>query len=129
MPLTSDIISCVVAILIPVLAGSGVGIFVGKRAKDDYDTISRPSWSPPKQLFGPVWTILYTLMGLASWFVWRERKKLGLKSMNAVNIAIGLYIAQLIVNLMWSPVYFLGYRRAALAIILLSCTIKIITHK
>jgi tryptophan-rich sensory protein len=109
------IVSCIIAIVVPVVAGGAVGFFIGNRAKTEYAEIRRPTWSPPQKAFGPVWTVLYALMGLASWFVWRSSTK----PQRLRNVALALYAAQLVVNLVWSPVYFLGYRTWALALIFL----------
>ncbi|MEZ6064547.1 MAG: TspO/MBR family protein [Planctomycetaceae bacterium] len=65
-----------------------------------YRTIERPAWSPPDWVFGPVWTTLYVLMGIAAWLVWR----LGAQSRN-----IGpsrLFVIQLILNIAWSWIFF-----------------------
>jgi len=65
-----------------------------------YADADKAFWTPPNLVFGPVWTVLYTLMSVAAWLVWRrppspERRR-----------ALGAYIAQLALNAVWTPVFF-----------------------
>ena len=65
-----------------------------------YADADKAFWTPPNAVFGPVWTVLYTLMSVAAWLVWRrpatpERRR-----------ALGVYIAQLVLNAVWTPVFF-----------------------
>ena len=73
-----------------------------------YMQLSRPDWAPPSFLFGPVWTVLYTLMGIAAWLVWR------IGGFRAAKAALTLYIVQLAINALWSWLFF-GWHRGALA--------------
>ena len=66
-----------------------------------YASLIKPAWTPPNWLFGPVWTTLYILMGIAAFLVWREG--LGRKE---VKIALGIFGVQLILNVLWSIVFF-----------------------
>ncbi|MEI6378710.1 MAG: TspO/MBR family protein [Candidatus Falkowbacteria bacterium] len=66
-----------------------------------YAALARPSIAPPNWLFGPVWTLLFLLMAIAAWRIWR----LGLKKAG-VRRALGWYWAQLILNVCWSLVFF-----------------------
>lgn len=88
---------------------AGVGSIPTARAlKDWYPKLEKPSWSPPNWLFGPVWTLLYILMAVAAWLVWRED--------SPVNpIAIRLFVAQLVLNGLWSWIFF-GWRLIGLAL-------------
>jgi translocator protein len=62
-------------------------------------TLKKPKWNPPNWLFGPVWTVLYISMSVAVWLVWKE---------DPSSIwAFRLYVAQLVLNHVWSPVFFL----------------------
>ncbi len=65
-----------------------------------YRAIDKPPWNPPDWVFGPVWTVLYMLMGIAAWMVWRERARA------AVTIPIALFLVQLVLNSLWSWVFF-----------------------
>ena len=69
-------------------------------AKSFYSQLVRPEWAPPGWLFGPVWTILYTLMGVAAWLVWQKRHRQG------ARVALGLFVLQLVVNALWSWIFF-----------------------
>ena len=117
VPLTSWQFAAAVAL--PMLAGSAVTALprVGTASvQKDYASTAKPVWSPPPWLFGVVWPILYALMGAASFLVWNDEKA----TKEARRAALGLYAAQLVLNLVWSPVYFgLGARAAALGILLL----------
>lgn len=63
-----------------------------------YSTLNKPFFSPPNWLFGPVWTLLYLLMGIAIFLILEKRKK--------IKKAVQLFLIQLALNFMWSPVFF-----------------------
>jgi benzodiazapine receptor len=91
-----------------------------------YSTILKPSFTPPSWVFGPVWTILYILMGIAAFLVWQ--KGLGHR---AVRIALIWFLVQLALNALWSPVFF-GLHRIGLAllvIVLLWVAIAVTMHR
>ncbi len=79
-----------------------------------YTSLAKPSFQPPGWLFGPVWTLLYTLMGVAAWRVWR----LGLQH-PGVRGALVLFALQLVLNAAWSPIFF-GAHAIGLALGVLS---------
>ena len=66
-----------------------------------FDTIKKPTWNPPAYLFGPVWTILYLLMGIALWIVWEAEINYA-KKINAIS----LFFLQLFFNFCWSILFF-----------------------
>ena len=63
-----------------------------------YASLAKPSWNPPNWVFGPVWTTLYVLMGVAAWLVWRRASFRGR--------AAGLFWSQLALNALWSILFF-----------------------
>ena len=79
---------------------AAVGTAASINAQSFYTQLVQPGWAPPGFVFGPVWTVLYTLMGLAAWLVWREG---GLKT---TRVALGLYLIQLVCNALWSWLFF-----------------------
>ena len=80
-----------------------------------YTTIQKPAWTPPSWLFGPVWTILYTMMAVAAWLVWRRHETTRCQG------ALSAFAVQLFLNALWSPIFFSLHRidLAALDIIAL----------
>jgi translocator protein len=78
-------------------------------APEYYSRLEKPSWAPPGWLFGPVWTVLYALMGIAAWLV---AGKGGLAS----RTPLLLWGAQLGLNATWTPVFF-GLRAPGLALV------------
>ncbi|NVM78498.1 tryptophan-rich sensory protein [Duganella sp. SG902] len=70
-----------------------------------YAQLDRPDWAPPAWLFGPAWTVLYLLMAIAVWRVSRTAR---------AKPALGLYLAQLALNALWSWLFF-AWRQGALA--------------
>ncbi len=62
--------------------------------------INKPSWNPPNWIFGPVWTTLYIMMGIAIFLVWLKRKQ------QSIKLVMGLYIIQLLLNMLWSLLFF-----------------------
>lgn len=79
---------------------AALGGFASASAPAFYAELQRPSWSPPAWVFGPVWTLLFALMGIAAWLVWRE------KGFADARVALGLFIAQLVANALWSWLFF-----------------------
>jgi tryptophan-rich sensory protein len=75
-----------------------VGAIASLDAASFYGQLSKPSWAPPASIFGPVWTALYALMGIAAWLVWR--------SPGPKAVALGLFVAQLAANALWSWLFF-----------------------
>ncbi len=67
---------------------------------DWYQTLEKPSWTPPGWVFGPVWTYLYLSMGVAVWLVWEQRESQNIKP------ALILFGVQLILNALWSGLFF-----------------------
>lgn len=98
-------------------AAAAVGAVATQQSVDGwYDKLNKPNWAPPKWLFAPVWTLLYGLMGVASWLVWRkgQEKRLFGSNKPAMRRALGLYGVQLGLNSLWSILFF-GMRRLDLA--------------
>lgn len=81
----------------------GGGLTVGYFARPGawYEALNQPSFAPPNWLFGPVWTVLYVLIGIAGARVWRVAGNAPLKT---------LWFAQMALNLLWPPVFFLAER-------------------
>jgi tryptophan-rich sensory protein len=75
-----------------------------------YRQLRKPAWSPPSWLFGPVWTVLYALMGVAAWLV-----ASGGGSRAGRGVALAAFGVQLALNAAWTPVFF-GLRRPGLAL-------------
>lgn len=73
-----------------------------------YRTIAKPDWTPPDMVFGPVWTLLYIMMAVAAWLVWRSDEQ--------VRPALILFFGQLALNLLWTLLFF-GARSPGLALI------------
>jgi len=79
---------------------AAIGSAASANAQAFYAQLAQPAWAPPGYVFGPVWTVLYTLMGLAAWLVWRVG---GFKS---AQKALILYLVQLVFNALWSWLFF-----------------------
>jgi translocator protein len=95
-----------VALALWIIVSMSAG-FIGSRFPPGewYTELAKPSWNPPGWVFGPVWTALYVLMGIAAWMVWKQQGFSG---------ALILFIGQLVLNAMWSWLFF-GLKRPDLA--------------
>ena len=91
----------VISIIIPVAVGAIAGLFTRPEIDTWYQTIEKPTWQPPNWVFGPVWTLLYILMGVALYLVWRSNASPGQK-----RAAIILWVIQLVFNFFWSYIFF-----------------------
>lgn len=86
---------------------AAIGGLASASAGSFYQQLVRPEWAPPGWLFAPAWTLLYLLMAISSWLVWREggfRKARG---------ALVLFLIQLAVNAAWTPLFFVWHLGAA----------------
>ncbi|WP_165249055.1 TspO/MBR family protein [Paludisphaera soli] len=77
-----------------------------------YAGLRKPPWTPPNWLFGPAWTLLYTLMAVAAWLVWRRRDV----DPQARRNALGCWAFQLALNAAWSWLFF-GFQKPGLAFV------------
>jgi tryptophan-rich sensory protein len=91
-------------------AAAGVGAVASIDAAEFYGQLVKPDWAPPAGLFGPVWTALYLLMGVAAWLVWREKRAKGLA------LSLSLFVIQLLANALWSWLFF-AWRMGAFALV------------
>lgn len=105
--MTSSLIGLVGWVLATLAAGA-VGALSTRNAREFYGGLVKPAWAPPGWLFGPVWTVLYLLMAVAAWLVWRRAGWSGART------ALWLFLAQLVLNALWSWIFF-SWHRGALA--------------
>ena len=81
-------------------AAAAVGAVASIQAESFYAQLAQPVWAPPPWVFGPVWTVLYALMGIAAWLVWRSG---GFRNNRQ---ALTLFLLQLAFNAVWSWLFF-----------------------
>jgi tryptophan-rich sensory protein len=89
-------------------AAAAVGAVATVDAGSFYSQLARPTWAPPGWAFGPVWTVLYLLMAIAAWLVWREQ------GAGDRRLALTLFMVQLGANALWSWLFF-AWRNGAFA--------------
>ena len=65
-----------------------------------YERLKKPSWRPPNRLFAPVWTVLYVMIAVSGWLVWREAGFTG------AALPMAVYAFQLVLNAAWTPLFF-----------------------
>ena len=65
-----------------------------------YERLKKPSWRPPNRLFAPVWTVLYVMIAVSGWLVWREAGFAG------AALPLAIYALQLVLNAAWTPLFF-----------------------
>ncbi|MEU4427782.1 TspO/MBR family protein [Actinoplanes sp. NPDC024001] len=83
----------VVAVALAALIG-GLGV---AGTASEYQSLDRPSWAPPSSVFGPVWTVLYAMIAVSGWLVWRR---------TGWSSALNWYAVQLVLNAAWTPIFF-----------------------
>jgi len=88
---------------VSLLAGA-TGAIASVRAATFYGQLAQPAWAPPPWLFGPVWSVLYVLMGIAAWLVWRT------DGGRAGAGALKLFVAQLVANAVWTWLFFVWHQ-------------------
>ena len=117
----NNLVKLFISIGVCELAGIAGSFFTISEIPTWYAGLVKPALNPPAWIFGPVWTTLYLLMGISLWLVWKsnssEKKK-----------AIWLFVVQLVLNAIWSPVFFGAHSIGnALAVIVLLWAAVILT--
>lgn len=108
----SDITKLIIAILIPLALGAIAGRFTSQAVPEWYSTLNRPSFSPPNWIFGPVWTVLYILIGTSLFLIWKQTPS------KERNNALWIFSIQMFFNFMWSFVFFY-FNQIGLALIVI----------
>lgn len=105
-----QLVGLIVCVAISLGAG-GIGLVLDTPAVQIwYPTLAKPSWTPPSWVFSPVWTTLYFMMAVAAWLVWRRF------GWGGARVALALFACQLVLNVVWSGVFF-ALRRPGLAFV------------
>lgn len=97
------------AVFLVLCIGGGAASGLATPPGEWYASIAKPSWTPPGWLFGPVWTALYAMMGVAAWLLWRRRAD------RTARRALACFAVQLALNFAWTPAFF-GLRSPGLAL-------------
>lgn len=99
------------AMIITFILGSASGLITAGAVDGWYMEIEKPSFNPPNSIFGPVWTVLYLMMGFAAGLIWSNSTE-----DRNVRVALGYYGTQLLLNVLWSVLFF-GLKNPALALV------------
>lgn len=97
----NNTIKLVISVALPLAVGGLSGYATARGVSTWYPTLVKPSFNPPAWVFGPVWTVLYIMMGVAAFLVWRR----GLDG-DGVRIALTTFAIQLALNGIWSILFF-----------------------
>ena len=95
-----SIIGLVVCLVACFGAAEAGALFTRASIAEWYPTLQQPSWTPPPWVFAPVWILLYAMMAVAAWLVWRKGGWAGAQG------AMELFALQLVLNAAWSPLFF-----------------------
>ncbi len=95
------IIKLIISVATPIAIGAVAGSFTASSVNGWFTTLVKPSFNPPNWLFGPVWTALYIMMGISCYLVWNSKVAEKIK-----NEALVFYLIQLLLNFLWSFIFF-----------------------
>lgn len=98
-------IAFIINIAIPLSFGAIGAFFTASSVKTWYVTLAKPSFNPPNTIFAPVWTTLYIIIGIAAYLIWQKRH-----TIKHFPRTIAIYFIQLILNLMWSFIFFYAHQ-------------------
>jgi tryptophan-rich sensory protein len=104
-----NVLKLLLSLVVPLAVGGLAGWATSAGVAEWYPTLTKPTFNPPAWVFGPVWTLLYLMMGLAVFLVWRR----GLE-VEGVRAALAVFVVQLVLNGVWSLLFF-GLRSPGLA--------------
>ena len=106
----NHIIKLVASLLLPLGIGGIAGMFTSEAIPGWYASLNQPSFNPPNWVFGPVWTTLYTILGISFFLIWK------LPSSKERNLAMLVFLVQLLLNFCWS-FFFFYFKMIGLALI------------
>lgn len=95
----AEVVKLIVCCGVPLAVGFSGSFFTN--SLDWYQTLAKPAFNPPSWIFAPVWTLLYLLMGISTFLVWRKKP-----ADAAVKVALACFILQLVFNAIWTPIFF-----------------------
>lgn len=101
-PRDRPVISLLLSVLVVEIVGASGAVFTVQGLGEWYGSLTQPAIAPPNWVFGPVWTTLFVLMGVAVWLVWRRAGD----SPGQVRIAISVFAIHFAFNLAWSAAFF-----------------------
>jgi tryptophan-rich sensory protein len=120
----SILFKLVVSLILPLSLGSIAGIFTAEAVPEWYATLNRPSFNPPNWLFGPVWTVLYILLGISFFLIWKR------PASKERNVAILAFFLQLFLNFVWSFIFFyfnmIGFALVEIILLWISIVIMLV---
>ena len=102
-----QVIVAIVFLLIVAAVAFGGSLASAGNTRGWYAEAAKVPWDPPNAVFGPVWSLLYALIALAGFLIWRSGFRMG--GPNAARSALTLFVVQMVLNSLWSPVFFAGY--------------------
>jgi len=110
---STSLVKLVISIIICQLAGLIGAIFTSPNIPTWYASLTKPFFNPPSWVFAPVWTVLYTMIGISIYLIWQQRT-----SHNLANKSIMIFVLQLILNSLWSIAFF-GLKSPLLGLIVI----------
>lgn len=116
----SDIIKLVISISIPLALGAVAGRVTAQAVPEWFASLNRPSFSPPNWIFGPVWTVLYILLGISLFLIWKQIPS------KQRNNALLIFSLQMFLNFIWSFVFFYFHQIGLALIVIIGLWISII---
>jgi translocator protein len=99
----------IASLILPLGIGGIAGMFISEAIPGWYASLNQPTFNPPNWVFGPVWTTLYTIMGISLFMIWR------FEASKERNQAILIFMVQLLLNFCWS-FFFFYFRMIGLAL-------------
>jgi len=113
----------VINLMIPLFFGVLGGLITINSVRTWYPGIQKPSWNPPNWLFGPVWSTLFIIIGISAYLVWRKRDKI-------VHFprTVAIYFIQLVLNLVWSYLFFYHHMIGAALIEIFALLVAIVIN-
>lgn len=105
-----------VGFLLVTFAAPAVSAFVPMPG-EWYGALKKPDWNPPSWVFGPAWGILYTLMAVAAWLVWKRVR---------FSRPLVPYFVQLVLNAAWTPVFFAAHRVDLALVVIIALWVMIL---
>lgn len=100
----------IISLAIPLILG-GVSGFFTRNAKQVYNSLVKPAFAPLPSIFVPVWSVLYLLMGISLYRIWQSGKD--------IKLSLIFFSIQLLLNFIWSPIFFVLEKRFLAFIVIL----------